>query len=284
MPQFVYPSKVSGIIFAMAQILQSKNLATKFQILLEIAASQSNIQQKNIAEKLNITPQAVSEYVKELISDGWLASQGRSRYKVTKEGVDWILQMARQLQSYCSFVNKVVSDISVSTAIAADNLSSGQPVSLYMKDGLLFASRRLSKGEARGIPVLDAMKGEDVGISQIEGVIKLEMGEVIIYKVPDVREGGSRNVDFARLKEELDKGRLVGAIGNEALVTLKSIGVKPDYRYGVKEAMVEAASCGQSFLVVSTEDAASEIVRRLEEENLKYKIVDLAQNKRFIST
>jgi len=96
----------------MAQILQSKNLATKFQILLEIAASQSNIQQKNIAEKLNITPQAVSEYVKELISDGWLASQGRSRYKVTKEGVDWILQMARQLQSYCSFVNKVVSDIS----------------------------------------------------------------------------------------------------------------------------------------------------------------------------
>lgn len=283
MPQFVYPSKVSGIIFAMAQILQSKNLATKFQILLEIAASQSNIQQKNIAEKLNITPQAVSEYVKELISDGWLASQGRSRYKVTKEGVDWVLQMARQLQSYCSFVNKVVSDISVSTAIAADNLSNGQPVSLYMKDGLLFASRQLSKGEARGIAVLDATKGEDVGISQIEGVIELEMGEVIICKVPDVREGGSRNVDSARLKEELDKGRLVGAIGNEALVTLKSIGRKPDYRYGVKEAMVEAASCGQSFLVVSTEDAASEIVRRLEEENLKYKIVDLARNKRSIS-
>lgn len=284
MPQFVCPLKVSGIIFAMAQILRSKNLATKFQILLEIAASQSNIQQKNIAEKLNITPQAVSEYVKELISDDWLASQGRSKYKVTKEGVDWILQMARQLQSYCSFVNKVVSDISVSTAIAADNLSSGQPVSLYMKDGLLFASGALSKGGARGIAVLDATKGEDVGISQIEGVIELEMGEVIICKVPNVREGGSRNVDSARLKEELDKGRLVGATGNEALITLNGIGVKPDYRYGVKEAMVEAASCGQSFLVVSTEDAASEIVRRLEEENLEYKIVDLILNKQSIET
>jgi putative transcriptional regulator len=264
----------------MAQILQSKNLATKFQILLEIAASQPNIQQKNIAGKLNITPQAVSEYVKELIGDGWLASQGRSRYEVTNEGVDWILQMARQLQSYCSFVNKVVSDISVSTAIAADNLSSGQSVSLYMKDGLLFASSKLARGAATGIAVFDAKKGGDVGISQIEGVIELEMGEVIICKVPDVREGGSRNVDFARLKEELDKGRLVGAIGNEALVTLKSTGKKPDYRYGVKEAMVEAASCGQSFLVVSTEDAASEIVRRLEGENLKYKVVDLARNKR----
>jgi len=268
----------------MVEILQSKNLATKFQILLEIAASQPNIQQKNIAGKLNISPQAISEYVKELISDGWLASQGRSRYQVTKEGVDWILKMARQLQSYSSVVNKVVSDISVSTAIAGDNLSSGQPVSLYMKDGLLFASGALSKGEARGIAVLDAAKGEDVGISQIEGVIELEMGKVTICKVPNVREGGSRNVDFARLKEELDKGRLVGAIGNEALVTLKSMGRKPDYRYGVKEAMVEAASCGQSFLVVSTEDAASEIVRRLEEEKLEYRIVDLVQNKRPIST
>jgi len=280
LPRFVYPSKVSGIIFIMVEILQSKNLATKFQILLEIAASQPNIQQKNIAGKLNISPQAISEYVKELISDGWLASQGRSRYQVTKEGVDWILKMARQLQSYCSFVNKVVSDISVSTAIAGDDLSSGQPVSLYMKDGLLFASSKLAKGAATGIAIFDAKKGGDVGISQIEGVIELEMGEVIICKVPDVREGGSRNVDFARLKEELDKGRLVGAIGNEALVTLKSMGRKPNYRYGVKEAMVEAASCGQSFLVVSTEDAASEIVRRLEEEKLEYKIVDLAQNKR----
>ncbi len=268
----------------MAQILQSKNLATKFQILLEIAASQPNIQQKNIAGKLNITPQAVSEYVKDLISDGWLASQGRSRYQVTKEGVDWILKMARQLQSYCSFVNKVVSDISISTAIAADNLSSGQPVSLYMKDGLLFASNKLARGAAKGIVAFDARKGEDVGISQIEGVIELEMGEVIICKVPDVREGGSRNVDFARLKAELDKSRLVGAIGNEALVTLKSMGVKPDYRYGVKEAMVEAVSCGQSFLVVCTEDAVSEVFRRLEEENLKYKIVALARIKRSIST
>jgi putative transcriptional regulator len=268
----------------MAQILQSKNLATKFQILLEIAASQPNIQQKNIAGKVNITPQAVSEYVKDLISDGWLASQGRSRYQVTKEGVDWILKMARQLQSYCSFVNKVVSDISVSTAIATDDLSSGQSVSLYMKDGLLFASNKLARGAAKGIAVFEAKKGEDVGISQIEGVIELKMGEVIICKVPNVREGGSRNVNLARLKEELDKGRLVGAIGNEALITLKSIGVKPDYRYGVNEAMVEAASCGQSFLVVCTEDAVSEVFRRLEEENLEYKIVDLIRNKQSIET
>jgi len=48
--------------------------------------------------------------------------------------------------------------------------------------------------------------------------------------------------------------------------------------------MVEAASCGQSFLVVCTEDVASEAVRGLDEENLEYKIVDLIRNKQSIET
>ena len=263
----------------MAQILQSKNLATKFQILLEIAASQPNILQKNIARKLNITPQAVSGYVRELISDGWLASEGRSRYKVTTEGVDWILKMSRQLQSYCSFVNKVVSDIAVSTAIAGDDLSPGQPVSLYMREGLLFASARLRRRGAKGIAASGAKKGGDVGVSQIEGVIELKAGEIVVCRVPGVQEGGSGQTDLGRLTKEVGKGRLVGAIGNEALVALRGIGVAPGYRYGVGEAAVEAASCGQPFVVVCTDDAALEVVRRLEEENLEYRIVDLARER-----
>jgi putative transcriptional regulator len=124
----------------MVDILKSKNLASKFQILLEIASNQPIIPQKDIAQKLAITSQAVSEYVRELIGDGWLTSSGRSRYKVTKEGVDWILRMARQLHAYTSFVNEVVADIYVTTAIAVTDLNFNQPVSLYMQDGLLFAS------------------------------------------------------------------------------------------------------------------------------------------------
>ena len=156
----------------MAQILKSKNLATKFQILLEIAANQPNVQQKDIAPRLGITSQAVSEYIRELIKDGWLSSQGRSRYRVTREGVDWILQMSRELHSYSWFVSKVVADISTSTAIADSDLSVGQPVSLCMKDGLLFASDVMSDKGAKGVAVTEAKKGQDVGIRNIEGLIK----------------------------------------------------------------------------------------------------------------
>jgi putative transcriptional regulator len=259
----------------MAQILKSKNLATKFQIMVEIAAHQPNIQQKDIAPRLGITSQAVSEYIKELIKDGWLSSEGRSRYKVTKEGVDWILQMSRQLHSYAWFVSKTVSDISTTTAIADSDSSAGQPASLYMKDGLLFASKVTRGKGAKGTTVTEAKKGQDVGIRNIEGVIKLEPAKVVIGKVPNVQDGGSRSTDLARLEKETKKARLVGALGTESLVALMQIGVKPDYIHGVREAAIEAAYCGLSTLVVCSEDKVPILVQRLEEENLDRQIIDL---------
>ena len=262
----------------MAQILQSKNLATKFQIMVEIAAHQPNIQQKDIAPRLGITSQAVSEYIRELIKDGWLSSQGRSRYKVTKEGVDWILQMSRQLHSYAWSVSKVVADISTTTAVADGDLSVGQPASLYMKDGLLFASNVISDKGAKGITATAAKKGQDVGIRNIEGVIKLAPAKVMIGKIPNVQDGGSQSTDLARLGKEVKKAKLVGALGMEALVALRQIGIKPDYVHGVREAAIEAAYCGLPFLVVCSEDKVPLLVQRLEEEDLDHHIIDLRQN------
>jgi putative transcriptional regulator len=260
---------------SMAQILKSKNLATKFQIMVEIAAHQPNIQQKDIAPRLGITSQAVSEYVKELIKDGWLSSEGRSRYKVTKEGVDWILQMSRQLHSYAWVVSKVVADISTTTAIADSDLSVGQAASLYMKDGLLLASKVISDKGAKGTAITAAKKGQDVGIGNVEGVIKLEPAEVMIGKIPNVQDGGSRSTDLARLEKEVKEARLVGVVGTEALVASMQIGIKPDYVHGVREAAIEAAYCGLPFLIICSEDKVSILVQRLEEETLDYEIVDL---------
>jgi putative transcriptional regulator len=262
----------------MAQILKSKNLATKFQIMVEIAAHQPNIQQKDIAPRLGITSQAVSEYIRELIKDGWLSSEGRSRYKVTKEGVDWILQMSRQLHSYAWSVSKVVADISTTAAIADTDLSVGQSASLYMKDGLLFASKAIRGKGAKGITATGAKSGQDLGIRSIEGVIKLEPAKVMIGKVPNVQDGGSRSTNLTRLEKEVKKARLVGALGTEALVALMRIGVKPDYVHGVREAAIEAAYCGLSSLVVCSEDKVPILVQRLEEENLDHQIIDLRQN------
>jgi len=183
--------------------------------------------------------------------------------------------MSRQLHSYAWFVSKTVADISTTTAIADSDLASGQPASLYMKDGLLFASRPIRGKGAKGIAATEAKKGQDVGVRDIHGLIKLDPAKVIIGKVPSVLDGGSTSTDLTRLKREIKNARLVGVLGTEALVALKQVNIKPDYAHGVREAAIEAAYCGLPFLVVCSEDKLAILLQRLEEEDLDYEISDL---------
>lgn len=258
----------------MAQILRNKNLATKFQILVEIAANQPNIQQKLIAQKIGVTSQAVSEYIKELLEEGFVSSQGRSRYRVTREGVDWVLQMTRELSDYSAFVGQAITKATVCAAVAKSDISSGQVVGLKMMDGLLYAAEATNAG-AKGVAICDAKAGEEVGVSNIEGIVELSLGKITIVKVPGVRRGGSRSVDLGGLKKVVQDGDFIAAIGLESLCSLKRIGVTPTCFYGVKEAIVEAAHSGISPVVVCVDDQISALIERLGNEGLEYEIRDL---------
>ncbi len=121
-------------------ILRSKKEITKFRILVEIAGHQPDVMQKEIAQRIGITPQAVSEYIKELVSEGHLFSDGRMRYRITKIGVEWVLERAIELKKYARFVMEdIVSHVSVATAIASGKFKKGDAVSLIMENGLLYA-------------------------------------------------------------------------------------------------------------------------------------------------
>lgn len=124
-------------------ILRSKREATKFQILVEVAEHQPSVRQQEIAEKLGITPQAVSEYIRELVDDEMVRSQGRGSYTITHKGVEWVINNAEALESYAKHVTRdIVQQVSVWTAIADCNIRSGDLVGVYMKDGFLRASYR----------------------------------------------------------------------------------------------------------------------------------------------
>ena len=261
----------------MVQILQNKKLATAFQILVEVAANQPNIPQKLIALKIGVTPQAVSEYVRELTQEGYLEATGRSRYRVSQEGVNFILKMAGELEEYSTVVARAVTKISISTAIAWDDISPGQPVGLFMRDGILHAGGTDNNG-ARGIAVSRARVGEDVGIANLEGIVELKAGEVTIGKVPGIESGGSSRVDRGRLKKLASGKEPVAAIGLEALSALRKIGVEPRYRYGVRQAVIEAAHSGLSPLVVCVDNQITGLAKKLEEENLSYRILDMERS------
>lgn len=263
----------------MVQILRNKKLATKFQILVEIAANQPNLQQRDIARKLDVTSQAISEYIKDLVKDGWLTSDGRSRYRVTNEGTNWVLKTFRDLREYSAFVARAINNITVCTAVADQDLSQGQAVGLEMKDGLLYATEETRK-QAKGIAVGPAKKGEDVGVSDIEGIVDLVIGKITILRIPGIQRGGSRTVDLAKLRKEVT-GRAgpLGVIGIEAMSSLRRIGVEPAYLYGVAEATIEAARSGLSFLVVCAEDDTPHLLARLREANLDYELLDIREPK-----
>ncbi len=234
-----------------------------------------NVQQKNIAAKLGITPQAVSDYFRQLSNDGLVSSSDRSTCRVSPKGVNWMLKMLRELNDYAASASRAVTNITVCAAIAEQDLSPGQAVSLKMKDGLLYASARPGGG-AKGIAVSAVTRGEDVDVANIEGLVDFTKGHVTIAQVPSIGKGGSRQTDIAKLKAAASAHRQVGTIGIEALVALRRGGIEPDYRYGVIEAAVEAAHCGLPFLIVATAEAVPALARRLQSESLDYDTLDMA--------
>ena len=70
------------------EVFKKRGSMTKFQILSEISKQEPHLKQKDLADRLGITVQAVSENIKSLIDEGYITSkEGRSPYKITQEGI-----------------------------------------------------------------------------------------------------------------------------------------------------------------------------------------------------
>jgi len=257
----------------MIEVLRNKNLTTRFQILVEIANSGPNIQQREIANELDITPQAVSDYISQLLKDGMLTSDGRSRYRVTNEGVNWIIKALRELNGYNSYIQRAVTNISVCTALAESDLEKDQKVGLAMKDGLLFASPD-TDSRATGAAISAAGKGEDVGITGIEGIVPLEPGRVTIVRVPGIQAGGSRSIAIEKIRADLARYPVVTAVGLEAIVVVQKAGIGFQ-RFGAVEAAIEAAKSGLEVAVVCVENETADLITRLEKEGIRYETVNV---------
>ena len=256
-------------------VLKSKREATRFQILVEIAAHQPSVRQQEIAAKMGVTPQAVSEYIRDMVDDGFVNSNGRGRYNVTKKGVEWVTNTAETLENYLKYVTTdVIQEVSVWTAIAREPLMKGDTVGVFMKGGLLYASK--TEQTAMGEVTDSAKPGEDVGVAILSGLITLGEGAVRVCKVPRIQRGGSRSVSPDRLLDALEDMDYIGAVGLEAKVLLKSVGVTEDAFFGAREGVVEAAFHGINCAMVIVDEEFTGFLKRLEGVGLSYEICDLS--------
>jgi putative transcriptional regulator len=259
----------------MADVLASKRAATRFRVLVEIADRQPAVSQGEIADAVGVTSQAVSEYVGDLVDDGFVEKEGRSRYHVTKEGVDWLLRQAADVRRYADHVTgDVLGSVHEDAAIATDAVAEGDAVTLEVRDGLLHA-RPGEHGPATGVATTAADAGDDVGVTGFEGIIDIDPGAVVVYQVPPVRVGGSAAVNADALADASRDADLVLATGVEAVVALRSAGREPDVTFAAGDVAAEAAGRGLDCVVVATADLVGHVTDALRDAGTNYEVADL---------
>lgn len=258
----------------LTRLLRNKREATQYQILVEIAERQPAVSQREIADVIGITSQAVSNYLQELIDSGYVQKLGRGRYEVTKEGVDWLISRTDDLQAFVQHVSEdVIGRVDVESALATGEITAGQSVSLSMQDGYLHATPGTAPG-ATAVAVNDADAGQDVGVTDFDGVVDHELGTVTAVSLPTVRNGGSRQVSAELLISEADEHDLVATAGVEPVAAARAADLTSDLRFGTPEAVREASLKGLDVLLLVGTNRLSEHTDRLREANVTYEVID----------
>lgn len=257
-----------------ATVLQNKRNATQYQILVQIADRQPAVSQQEIADGIGITSQAVSNYLQDLVERDHVRKLGRGRYEVTKEGVDWLISHTTELREFVDHVSQdVVGQVEIDAAIATGAIHEGERVSLSMQDGILHATPGTA-GSATGVAVTDADPGQDVGVTDFDGVVDYEYGSVTIVSVPRIEDGGSALVDVEAVADHAGDHDLVAVAGTEAMITAREAGLGIDIRFATAEAVREAATKGLDVLLVASADRLSTHTDSLRDQNVSYEVRD----------
>lgn len=254
-------------------VLRRKRNATRYRVLVEIAARQPAVSQREIADAIGVTAQAVSEYVGELVEIGHIEKEGRGRYRITKEGVDWLLSRTDELEAFTKYVSEeVLGQVDVEAAIATEAVAADEPVGLSMREGILHATPQ-AEGRASAITVTDAAAGEAVGVSEFEGLLDYDPGVVRVVTVPAVGSEDERPVP-SEIEEAAMEHDLLAAAGVEAIASIRTADLEADVRFGTPQAVEAAAARGLDVLLVAVETTVSAHTDRLQDQNIRYEVID----------
>lgn len=255
-------------------ILRDKGESTEFQILLEVMRSQPHVKQKDVADAVGITVQAISKHFKKLAREGLLdVGSERADYRLTPKANDKLSEYLKSLNAYTA---RIKSDLKVERllpALATQPIKEGETVGIIMKEGVLFAvAPDHPDAEAHGIAAQDAQSGEDVGLSDLQGKVKTRQGRVVMVRLPSIREGGSRAVDLAKVRrfyEEFHPDR-VGVVGVVGRAVLNKLGLRADLDFGITRATALAAERGLNVFVFVVGRMVNRVIEEIDTTNVKH--------------
>jgi putative transcriptional regulator len=235
-------------------LLSNRGEFTEFQILFEIIKRQPHVKQEDIGNALGITVQAVSKHFKKLIKKGLVeAGTEKANYRLTPKAIEKLQEGTKNLERYVKKIENGLKIEHIWPAIATQATKTGDEVGLILKDGVLYAvSPDNPDAEALGIVTIAANPGEDLGFKYVKGKVKSKQGKILIIKLPNIREGGSRVVDLTKVKRFYEKFKpdRIGVMGSVGRAVLNKLGLKADIEFGISRVAALAALRGLNVFVL----------------------------------
>lgn len=258
----------------MRNILREKGESTEFQILLEVLRSQPHVKQKEVADAVGITVQAISKYFKKLIKEGYLeAGSERADYRLTSKATEKLDDYLKNLSNYTARIKNDLKIERLLPALATEYVKGGERVGIVMKEGVLFAvPAENSDAEAWGITAQAAQIGEDVGLRNLQGRVKTKQGKVVMVRLPSIIEGGSRAVDLVKVKQfyEEFKPDRIGVIGVVGRAVLNKLKLRADLDFGITRATALAAERGLNVFVLVIGRMVNRVIEEIDTTNVKH--------------
>jgi putative transcriptional regulator len=255
-------------------LLRDKGEFTKFQILREVMHHQPHVKQKDISDALGITIQAISKYFKKLSKEGLLeAGSERADYRITAKGITKLREELRSLEDYVKTVKNELKIEHAWIALATHKVQAGEQVGLITKEGIFFTVPSNDPAtEAIGTATNDANPGEDIGLKDLKGKVKLKQGKILIVKLPSIRKGGSRAADLKKIQGFIDefKPDRIGVMGAVGRAVLKKLDLEADIEFGISHAAAVAASRGLNVLVLVVGRMVNRMIQEVDHLNMRF--------------
>ena len=262
------------------KILRDLRLITELLILLDVI-NNSHVKLKNIAEKLDITVQGASEYLRRMRKEGFIQNIG-GEYKATKKGIEFLHTNFSELKRFIDLKITEMNIIDVCAAIAKTPIREGDEVGLFMESGILTAYSG-KKSESKGTALSNAHIEDDIAIKDLDGLVSLCPGMIHIVKLPSIRDGGSNSVSIEAVNKLFKKlsPYKIGAMDVVSMAVLKKSDIKPDFEFAPLSASIEAAEKGLNVMLFTSSDNINEVVSTIEnvnstiEDKIIYQMVNL---------
>ena len=255
-------------------LLRDKGEFTKFQILLEVMRDQPHVKQKDISDALGITIQAISKYFKKLSKEGLLeAGSERADYRLTPKGV---IKLRDEVKNLDNYVHSIKNELKVEhawIALATQSVKIGEQVGLITKEGIFYTVPvNDPQVEAVGVAANNAAPGEDIGLKDLKGKVKLKQGKILIVKLPSIRKGGSRTADLDKIRGYIDefKPDRIGVMGAVGRAVLNKLELKADIEFGISHAAAVAASRGLNVMVLVVGRMVNKMIQEIDSQNMRF--------------